>query len=199
MTVSVFFLKADATKDEGMNMVAKHYKVKQDWNNYENSIKIHHTRPEKYFNLLMIVKTKRDINNVCVSFIEGLLRHSAILFCLMCSSFGYVDNEVKQGSLKMRDFKNAKIPHFKAANREPVDHLEDILDDKYPAEMLTKCFQVQAFYPTQVSTEVNHLMNTLHMHSEWISNNRKLSAEKMLLYTYRIKRHFEIFTKALKG
>ncbi len=36
--------------------------------------------------------------------------------------------------------------------------MEDILDDKYPADMFTKCFQVQAFYPTQVSTDVNNLM-----------------------------------------
>jgi hypothetical protein len=79
----------------------------------------------------------------------------------MCSSFDYIDNEIQQSSLKMRDFKNANIPHFKAVARMPVDHLEDILNDKYAAEMLTKCFQVQAFYPTQVSTEVNHLMNTL--------------------------------------
>ena len=55
---------------------------------------------------------------------------------------------IKQGSLKMKDFKNANIPHFKVIKREPVDILEDILNDKYPAEMLTKCFQVQAFYPT---------------------------------------------------
>jgi hypothetical protein len=82
----------------------------------------------------------------------------------------------------MRDFKNANIPHFKAVARMPVNHLEDILNDKYAAEMLAKCFQVQAFYPTQVSTEVDHLMNTLWMHSdsEWISNNKKLSTEKTI-------------------
>jgi hypothetical protein len=27
----------------------------------------------------------------------------------MCSSFDYIDNEIQQGSLKMRDFKNAVI------------------------------------------------------------------------------------------
>jgi hypothetical protein len=58
--------------------------------------------------------------------------------------------------------------------------LEDILEDNYPADMLTKCFQVQAFYPTQVSTDINHLMITLKMHSKWISNNKKLSAEKAM-------------------
>ncbi len=79
----------------------------------------------------------------------------------MCSSFEYFDNEIQQGWLKMRDFKNANIPHFKVVARMPVDHLEDILNDKYESEMLTKSFQVQAFYPTQVFTEVNHLINTL--------------------------------------
>jgi hypothetical protein len=80
----------------------------------------------------------------------------------------------------MRDFKNANIPHFNAIKREPVDLLEDILDDKYPADMLTKYFQVQVYYPTQVSTDINHLMNTLQMHSKWISNNKNLSAEKTM-------------------
>jgi hypothetical protein len=42
------FLKTDATKDEGMNVVAKYYKVEQDRNDYKNSIGVHHTRPEKY-------------------------------------------------------------------------------------------------------------------------------------------------------
>jgi hypothetical protein len=79
----------------------------------------------------------------------------------------------------MKDLKNANIPHFKAIKRDPVDHLEDILEDNYPADMLTKCFQVQAFYPTQVSTDVNYLMTTLKMHSKWISN-KKLSAEKTM-------------------
>jgi hypothetical protein len=59
-------LKTDATKDEGMNVVAKYHKAEQDWNDYQNSIGMHHTRPEKYFNLLMIVKTKSDIDNVWV-------------------------------------------------------------------------------------------------------------------------------------
>ncbi len=87
----------------------------------------------------------------------------------MCSSFDLVGNDIQQGSLKMRDVKNANIAHFKAVSKKPVDHLEYILNDNYPAEMLTKCFQVQAFYPTQVSTEVNHLIYTLRKHSERIS------------------------------
>ena len=52
------FLKTNTTEDESMNVVANYYKVEQDWNNYKNSIGMHHTRPEKYFNLLMIVKKK---------------------------------------------------------------------------------------------------------------------------------------------
>jgi hypothetical protein len=44
----------------------------------------------------------------------------------MCSLFDYVNNEIKQGSLKMKDFEYANIPHFKAIKREPVDHLEEL-------------------------------------------------------------------------
>jgi hypothetical protein len=80
----------------------------------------------------------------------------------------------------MKDFKNANISHFKAIKREPVDHLEDILEDNHPAGMLTKCFQAQAFYPTEVPTDVNHLMTTLKLHSKWISNNKNLSAGKTM-------------------
>ncbi len=123
-----------------MNVVAKYYKVEQHWKDYKKNNVMHHTRSEKYFNLLKIVKTKSDVHNVWVSFIEGLYQHSGILFCMMCSSFDYIDNEIKQGSLKMREFKNANIPHFKMIRKEPVDHLEDILDYKYSADMLTKCF-----------------------------------------------------------
>ncbi len=66
------FLKIDSTKHEGMNLVAKYYKVEQDWNDYKNSNGMDDTRSGKYFNLLMIVKTKSDADNVWVSFIEGL-------------------------------------------------------------------------------------------------------------------------------
>ncbi len=42
-------LKADSTKDEGMNNVSKYYKVEQDWTNYKKPNCMHHTRPENYF------------------------------------------------------------------------------------------------------------------------------------------------------
>ncbi len=51
MTVSEKKLKTGSTKDEGMNVVAKYCKGEQDWNEYENSNWMHHTRPEKYFNM----------------------------------------------------------------------------------------------------------------------------------------------------
>jgi hypothetical protein len=38
MTVSDFFLKTNFTKDEGMNGVAKYYKVEQDWTNYKKTM-----------------------------------------------------------------------------------------------------------------------------------------------------------------
>ncbi len=46
--------------------------------------------------------------------------------------------------------------------------------------MLTKCFQVQAFYPTQTNTEVSWLMETLQMRSGQISNKKINSAEKTI-------------------
>ncbi len=61
----------------------------------------------------MIVKTKSDANYVLVSFIKGLHQHTAILFCLTCSYFDYIDNKIQQASLTMKQSKIANIPHFK--------------------------------------------------------------------------------------
>jgi hypothetical protein len=78
----------------------------------------------------------------------------------------------------MKRLKNAEIPYFEKIDSKPIDHLEDILNGIYQANMLTKCFQVQAFYPIQTNTDVCQLMETLQMHSGWISNNKINSAEK---------------------
>ncbi len=58
--------KTDATKDDGMNAVAKYYQVEQHWNNYTNtsSIRIQCTRPEKKINLLLIFKTKSEVDSI---------------------------------------------------------------------------------------------------------------------------------------
>ncbi len=174
------FLKNDATKDGGMDVVAEYCKVEQDWDEFKRIIWMHKTRAEKHFLLLVIVKTKNDVDNVLVNFIEGLHRHTAILFCLTCSYFDCIDNEIKQATMKMKHFKTANIPHFKQNKRTPIAHVEDFLNDKYPADMLIKCFQVQAFYPTQICTDVTKLMETLHMNSGWISNNEKKSTDKTM-------------------
>jgi hypothetical protein len=113
------------------------------------------TRAEKYFQLLMNVKTMSAFDNVWVSFIDGLHCHTAILFCLTCSYFDYIDNEIKLATLTMKCLKNAEIPYFKKIVRKPTDHLEDILNGRYQADMLMKFFQVQAFYPTQTNTDVS--------------------------------------------
>jgi hypothetical protein len=80
----------------------------------------------------------------------------------------------------MKHLKNAEIPYFKKIDRKPIDHLEDILNGKYQADMLIKCFQVQAFYPTQANTDVSRLMETLQIHSGWISNIKINSVEKAI-------------------
>ncbi len=147
---------------------------------------MHKTSAEKYFHLLIIAKTKIYVDNVWVSFIEGLHHHTVKIFCLTCSYFDYVYNEIEQATLKMKHFKTANIPHFKQNERTLIAHLEDILNDKYSTDMLTKCFQVQAFHPTQICTDVTQLMETLQMHSGWIPNNNKKNLQRKLCPSYLV-------------
>ncbi len=84
------------------------------------------TRAEKYFQLLMIFKTMSAFDNVWVSFINGLHHHTALLFCLTCSYFNYIDNDIKLATLTMKHLKNTEIPYIKKMDRKPIHHLEDI-------------------------------------------------------------------------
>jgi hypothetical protein len=149
------FLKNNAATDEGMDVVAQYYKIEKHWEEFKRSKGMQKTRAEKYFKLLMIVKTMSVFDNVWVSFIKGLHCHIAILFCLECSYFVYIDNEIKPVTLTMKHLENSEIPYFKKNDRKLIDHLEHILNGKYQADMLTKRFQVQTFYQTQTNTDVS--------------------------------------------
>jgi hypothetical protein len=80
------FLETNATTDEGMRNVARHYDVEKQWKSYLNSSR-EDNRAKDYYKLLHITKTLSNCDLVWISFVEGLHRHAAIIMCLTCSRF----------------------------------------------------------------------------------------------------------------
>jgi hypothetical protein len=84
------------------------------------------------------------------------------------------------GSLKKKDFKHAGVPDCKSPVVTPLEHLNAILEGCFEASMLMTPFSVQVLFPKQNNYQIDKMMITLKEHSEWISNNKKNSAEKPL-------------------
>jgi hypothetical protein len=81
----------------------------------------------------------------------------------------------------LRDFKEAGVPHFISTKVTPLEHLNAILEGHFEAETLTACFSVQLLFLKENNSQIDKMMVTLKEYSEWISNNKKLSAEKPIL------------------
>jgi hypothetical protein len=69
------FFSIDGTTEDGPNAIGHYYGVLNKWtvSNHEGD------HVDKYYKLLLLVKTKSKNDNVWISFIEGLHRHAAIL------------------------------------------------------------------------------------------------------------------------
>ena len=106
------FFQTNATTYEGMQMVAKHYGVEEDWKTYLN-VSSRDNRAKDCYKLLHIVKTLSKQDNLWISFIEGLHRHAAIVMCLTCSTFNLEDNNIDHNSLKRKDFTLAGVKNYK--------------------------------------------------------------------------------------
>jgi hypothetical protein len=85
------FLETNATTVEGMQLVARHYGVEEEWKSYLN-VSSQDNRDKDYYKLLHIIKTLSKQDNLWISFVEGLHRHAAIVMCLTCSTFDLEDN-----------------------------------------------------------------------------------------------------------
>ena len=118
------FLVYDATTSEGRNAIAKYFGVDKEWKNGDKSAS---TPVERYFQLLLLVKTKSKRDTLWISFIEGLHRHATMVMCFLCSSFDFENNFINPGTLNMEDFNKAKIPHFEKNDHPPMQHLIDIM------------------------------------------------------------------------
>jgi hypothetical protein len=174
------FLETNATTDEGMRNVARHYDVEKQWKSYLNSSR-EDNRAKDYYTLLHIINTLSNCDLVWISFIEGLHRHAAIIMCLTCSRFDLKDNNIDHNSLKKKDFKLAGVPHYKTPQMSPIEVLNEILNGSFDAPMLMNPFSVQLLLPVHKKLQIDALMNTLKESSMWISTNKKLSAEKPIL------------------
>jgi hypothetical protein len=80
------FLETNATTDDKMQYVAKHYGVEVKWKSYlDGSWQNNHAKD--YYRLLQIVKTLGNKDYVWISFVEGLHQHATIVMCLTCLVF----------------------------------------------------------------------------------------------------------------
>jgi hypothetical protein len=169
-------LETDATTTHGMKNVAKYYKVDKIWNDFIKGTSSDNPA-WKYFMLLKIVKIFSPNDNLWISFVEGLHRHAGILICLTCAKFDYEDNNLMHDSLRNINFKHAGVPHFKESKLSPIIILNSIIKQQYDAPMLKNLMQVQVLYPKNKQVNIVSSMKNLKQMSQWISTNKKLSAE----------------------
>jgi hypothetical protein len=103
-------LETNATTDDGMQYVAKHYGVEAQWKLYLDGSS-QDNQAKDYYRLLHIVKNLSNKDNVWISLVEGLHLHAASVMCLTCLAFGLEDNNIDHSLLRKEDFKLAGVPH----------------------------------------------------------------------------------------
>jgi hypothetical protein len=117
------FSVSDDTTTEGQKTIAEYYQVQNLWKDI--------AEPgcdfERYLNLLLLVKTKSQVDNLLVSFVEGLHWHAAMITCLLCTKFEYSSNKIQPGFLDIQDVKNARVPHFKDTGATAKEQLKLII------------------------------------------------------------------------
>ncbi len=168
-------LTSNATTDEGQAIIARYYNVYDEWVALEHC----NNKIEKYYELLLLVKTKSKNDNLWVSFIEGLHRHAATIACLLCMKFDYDNNIINLGSLDLEDFKHADVPHYKDPGYNPRACLLSILNWDTEAPMSTSLFTFQAYIPKEINGNIQPIMYNLRAYSEWVSISKIDSAQKL--------------------
>jgi hypothetical protein len=137
---------SDGTTKDRQNMIAEYYQVQDLWKDI--------AKPdcdfERYLNLLLLVKTKSQVDILWVSLVEGLHWHAAMITCLLCTKFDYSSNKIQPGSLDIQHFKNARVPHFKDSGVTPKEQLKLIISGEFEAKMLKSTFNVQAYIPKKL-------------------------------------------------
>ena len=175
------FLLHDGFTIEGKNAIAKYYNVFDEWDARDHDVDF----VEDYYKLLLLVKTKSDKDNVWISFIEGLHRHAAVISCLLCAKFDYLNNTLVPNSLQIDDFKTANIPHFKMPedlSLTPKKILLNIINKKEVpiSSMLTTPMSVEIYFPNKTNCDLKQLMDCCKKMSALISKNKRDSAIKSM-------------------
>ena len=169
------FLMSDGTTKEGQDRIADFYQVTELWKQMEKS----ECNYERYFQLLMLVKTDSTANYLWVSFIEGLHRHAATILALLCTKFDY-ENKILPGSLSIQDFKDAKIPHFVDPKISPENQMKQIMNSVETSKMLKNPFTVEVYIPKEIHGDILQLMDSMRKQSEWISESKTRAANKTI-------------------
>ena len=171
----VNFLMSDGTTKEGQERIADFYQVTQLWETMEKS----ECNYERYFKLLILVKTYSLADFLWVSFIEGLHRHAATILALLCTKFDY-ENKILPGSLSIEDFKDAKIPHFFDPKISPKEQMKKIMNGDETSKMLQNPFTVEVYIPKRRHGDISQLMDSMRKRSEWISESKTRAANKTI-------------------
>ena len=120
------FLLSNATTYKGQHTIARYYDVYEEWIASEHRV----DKIDKYYGLLLLVKTQSKKDNIWISFVEGLHRHAATIPCLLCMKFDYDNNIINPGLLDLDDFKNADVPCCKDPGYSPRQCLLSIFNGK---------------------------------------------------------------------
>ena len=181
-TEFVDLLKCDATTSDGRAAVAAYFNVNEAWDNEDHNCDF----VDDYYNLLYLVKTKSTKDHIYISFVEGLHRHTAIITSLLCTKFDHSNNTLVPGSLTVKHFEEAKIPHFKTPDDSaltPRQQICELLRSNQCLNMLTTLINVKAFIPTNRNCDTKVLTDALTNISLLISNDKRNSATKSISQT----------------
>jgi hypothetical protein len=151
------FMMSDGTTNDGQKTSAEYYQVQDLWKDIAEP----DCDFERYLNLLLLVKNKSQVDDLWVSFVEGLHQHAAMITCLLCTNFDYSNNKIQPGSLNIQDFKNARVPHFKDPGVTPKEQLKLIISGEFEAKMLKSKFIVQAYIPKKLNGNINELTQAM--------------------------------------
>ena len=181
-TEFVDLLKCDATTLEGRAAIAVYFNVNEIWDKQDHDCDF----VDDYYNLLYLVKTESSKDHIYISFVEGLHRHTSIITSLLCTKFDHSNNTLVPGSLTVKHFEEAKIPHFKTPDDSaltPRKQICDLLSNTQCPNMLTTLINVKAFIPTNRDCDTKELTEALTTISLLISNDKRNSATKSISQT----------------
>jgi len=166
----------DGTTSKRRKDIATYYNVLKEWNELSHDCDF----VTDYYNLLLLVKRDSPNDSVLISFIEGLHRHSAIIACLLCAKFDYLNNILVPDSLRINTFTDADIQYFALpvdSSFTPKHALCEIVNNpESTSSMLNTPINVITYIPKNTNLNLITLMECTKNMSAKISMNKRDSA-----------------------